>query len=324
MPVDLVSRLVQHGREIPDQEAVVFVRTAPGGLVEEPLTYGELDRRARAVASWLRERCDVGDRVLLLYGTGPDFVTVLAGCMYAGVVAVPAPQPSTQRGHSSRSDGIVRDADVRLVLTDSANHETAAGFRTWHRHLPDDVEVLAACYPGRQDRLRDPFHATVDELVTEVVEAIEPLLDVPVALFGHSMGALIAHEVAVRLDARHDTPPPVRLFVSGSEAPHLIDHAHLREADDTGLLETVRQLGSSGDHFYLEPLESELLGRIRAHLRTDLRLRNTLRGETDRRPDHIPVPSVPVPSISVPSISVPTVPVPTVPVPSIPTSSERA
>ncbi|MFD9394240.1 fatty acyl-AMP ligase [Streptomyces sp. NPDC060000] len=126
MPVDLVSRLVRHGRDIPDRQAVVFVRHGASGPLEEPLTYGELDRRARSMASWIRQRCAVGDRVLMLYGTGPDFVTVLAGCMYAGVVAVPAPQPSTQRGHSSRSDGIVREADVTLVLTDSDHHETAA------------------------------------------------------------------------------------------------------------------------------------------------------------------------------------------------------
>jgi acyl-CoA synthetase (AMP-forming)/AMP-acid ligase II len=125
MSVDLVSRLVRHGREIPDQEAVVFVRHTVSGLLEEPLTYGEVDRRARAMASWLRERCVAGDRVLLLYGTGPDFVTVLFGCMYAGVVAVPAPQPSTQRGHRTRSGGIVNDADVSLVLTDSDHHDTA-------------------------------------------------------------------------------------------------------------------------------------------------------------------------------------------------------
>ncbi|MEU6895316.1 fatty acyl-AMP ligase [Streptomyces sp. NPDC046557] len=141
MPVDLVSRLVQHGHETPDREAVVFVRNGASGLLEEPLTYGELDRKARAVASWLRERCAIGDRVLMLYGTGPDFVTVLAGCMYAGVVAVPAPQPSSQRGHSSRSDGIVRDADVRMVLTDSEYHGTAAEFLT--RAELQDVPCVA-------------------------------------------------------------------------------------------------------------------------------------------------------------------------------------
>ncbi|MEU7725106.1 fatty acyl-AMP ligase [Streptomyces sp. NPDC040724] len=128
MSVDLVTRLEQHGREIPGKEAVVFVRTTATGPVKEPLTYGELDRRARSLASWLRERCAIGDRVMLLYGTGPEFISTLAACMYAGVVAVPAPQPSTQRGHSSRSDGIVRDAGIRLVLTDAATHEDACAF----------------------------------------------------------------------------------------------------------------------------------------------------------------------------------------------------
>lgn len=141
MPVDLLSRLVRHGREIPDREAVVFVRHGASGPLEEPLTYGELDRRARALACWLRERCAVGDRVMLLYGTGLDFVSVLAGCMYAGVVAIPAPQPSTQRGHSTRSDGIVRDAEVALVLTDSENHDTAVGLLA-HAGL-DDIPCVA-------------------------------------------------------------------------------------------------------------------------------------------------------------------------------------
>ncbi|MEV7025834.1 fatty acyl-AMP ligase [Kitasatospora sp. NPDC093558] len=122
----LVSRLVQHGRETPDRTALVYVEPTSDGLSEQALSYGELDRRARAVAHWLRERCAVGDRALLLYGAGPEFVTVLAGCLYAGVIAVPAPQPSTQRGHASRSDGIVKDTEARLVLTDSANQEAAA------------------------------------------------------------------------------------------------------------------------------------------------------------------------------------------------------
>ncbi|MFD9596934.1 fatty acyl-AMP ligase [Kitasatospora sp. NPDC059973] len=121
----LVTRLERHGRETPDRTALVFVEAASDGWSEQPLSFGDLDRAARSVASWLRERCAVGERVMLLYGAGPEFVTALAGCLYAGVVAVPAPQPSTQRGHSSRVDGIVRDADIRLVLTDSANHGTA-------------------------------------------------------------------------------------------------------------------------------------------------------------------------------------------------------
>ncbi|MEU4996173.1 fatty acyl-AMP ligase [Streptomyces sp. NPDC021622] len=118
-PDHLVGRLEAHARDIPDQPAVVFVRHPDGRPVEETLTYGALDREARKVAAWLRGRCMAGDRVMLLYGTGLEFVKVLIGCMYAGVVAVPSPMPGQQRGHDTRSAGIVRDADVRLVLTTS-------------------------------------------------------------------------------------------------------------------------------------------------------------------------------------------------------------
>ncbi|MGN9759243.1 fatty acyl-AMP ligase [Streptomyces sp. SD31] len=127
-PDHIVSRLERHARETPDHPAVVFVRHPDGRPVDETLTYGELDREARKIAAWLRGRCMVGDRVLLLHGTGLEFVKVLFGCMYAGVVAVPSPMPGQQRGHDVRSAGIVRDADVRLVLTASDDLPSVTDF----------------------------------------------------------------------------------------------------------------------------------------------------------------------------------------------------
>ncbi|MGW3185534.1 fatty acyl-AMP ligase [Kitasatospora sp. NPDC001119] len=124
----LVSRLEAHSRTIPDKTAVAFVRVVDGEPVEKTLTYAELDREARRIASWLAGRCTVGERVMLLYGTGLEFVKVLMGCMYAGVVAVPAPVPGSQRGHDARSVGIVRDTDVRLILTDTPNAGVVSAF----------------------------------------------------------------------------------------------------------------------------------------------------------------------------------------------------
>ncbi|MFJ4092340.1 thioesterase II family protein [Kitasatospora sp. NPDC089913] len=156
---------------------------------------------------------------------------------------------------------------LRLVCFPHAGGSPAA-YRTWHRHLPADVEVLAVCYPGRQDRIGDPFPAGVAELADEVAAALGPLRGVPVALFGHSMGALVAYEVAVRLAADPEAPPPVRLFVSGSPAPHLVDHSALRPATDEDLLALVDALGSdSTDALRIPALRELLMPGIRADFR---------------------------------------------------------
>ncbi len=154
----LVNRLRQHAREHPERTALVHVEAAAGGLAEQSLSYGELDARARSVARWLSRRCRVGDRVLLLYGAGHEFVTVLAGCLYAGVVAVPAPQPTAQRGHSSRSDGIVRDADVRLLLTDAANHQAGRALLAEARseHVPCVATDELALEPAPDWQVPEP------------------------------------------------------------------------------------------------------------------------------------------------------------------------
>ncbi|WP_188316813.1 fatty acyl-AMP ligase [Solihabitans fulvus] len=130
---DIVSRISGHARELPAKDAVLFVRDQGREQVTERLSFAELDRRARATAGWLRARCAEGDRVLLLFPSGLDFVTALIGCLYAGVVAVQAPAPNNQNRQGARTAGIAADADVRLVLTDS-------------RHLATVSEFLAA--PG--------------------------------------------------------------------------------------------------------------------------------------------------------------------------------
>jgi len=92
-------------------------------------TFAELDARARAVASVLRERgVGPGDSALLLYPPGLDFIPAFFGCLYAGVIAVPAypPQPSQASRTLPRLLSIVSDADVAIVLA-NANVVDAAG-----------------------------------------------------------------------------------------------------------------------------------------------------------------------------------------------------
>ena len=65
------------------------------GLVE--ISFGELDRRARAIAARLQLELRPGDRALLVYSAGLEFISAFFGCLYAGVVAVPATYPKPKR-----------------------------------------------------------------------------------------------------------------------------------------------------------------------------------------------------------------------------------
>ena len=99
----------------PDRVAFTFL--ADGELEGAHLTYGELDRRAAALAASLAESVPPGERALLLYPPGLDFIVAFFGCLYAGVVAVPAYPPRPNDRSQSRLRAIARDAEPRAALT---------------------------------------------------------------------------------------------------------------------------------------------------------------------------------------------------------------
>jgi medium-chain acyl-[acyl-carrier-protein] hydrolase len=91
-------------------------------------------------------------------------------------------------------------------------------FRAWAKRLPSWIEVLAVEPPARGTRFNEAPVGSVHELVTSVADAFEPALERPYALFGHSLGSLVAFELACELRRRRRRPPQ-RLFVSGRGAP---------------------------------------------------------------------------------------------------------
>lgn len=95
-------------------------------------------------------------------------------------------------------------------------------FRTWAALLPDDIELCAIRIPGRETRLRERPYVQIGPLVRALAQAMEPFLDRPFALYGHSMGALIAFELARQLRRQH-FPIPAHLLVSARHAPQLPD-----------------------------------------------------------------------------------------------------
>jgi medium-chain acyl-[acyl-carrier-protein] hydrolase len=96
----------------------------------------------------------------------------------------------------------------------------ASTFRGWERDLPPGVDVFAAQYPGHETRLAEAPFRRLAPLLEALDDAMRPLLDRPFALFGHSMGALIAFELARKL-RREGRTQPKHPFVSGRRAPHV-------------------------------------------------------------------------------------------------------
>lgn len=97
---------------------------------------------------------------------------------------------------------------------------TARAYRNWTQTLAPKIDVCGIQLPGRGNRLREPPLTNMSLVVETVGKEIVPLLDRPYAFFGHSMGAIMAFEVA-RLLRRGGQRAPAHLFVSGHRAPQL-------------------------------------------------------------------------------------------------------
>ena len=98
---------------------VVYTFLVDGEDQEERLTYAELDRRSRAVGAWLQRHYEPGERAILLFPSGLDYIVSYFGCLYAGIIAVPAYPPDLSRLNRSlpRFLSILRDACPKVVLT---------------------------------------------------------------------------------------------------------------------------------------------------------------------------------------------------------------
>ncbi|OLF09833.1 hypothetical protein BLA60_18885 [Actinophytocola xinjiangensis] len=139
----------------------------------------------------------------------------------------------------------------------------ASAYQGWAEPLSDGVEVVAVQLPGRENRFTEPPHDRMAPLVEELTEVLEPLLDLPFAFFGHSMGARVAFCLAHALgDAG-----PGRLFVAGSPAPSLRVPVPAWNGSDAGLARYLADLGGTPPQVLADP---ELLSLLLPTLRADL------------------------------------------------------
>ncbi|CAL9400264.1 alpha/beta fold hydrolase [Streptomyces sp. Tu 3180] len=191
--------------------------------------------------------------------------------------------------HTSRSDATwfrrhppSAPTRTRLLCLPYAGG-SASFFHSWGHAFGDDVEVLAARYPGRQERIAEPCLESMEEMADAVTAAVLPLLDKPLALFGHSMGASLAYEVAVRLERRHGFCPSL-LLVSAQRPPHGQRPRTAHLDGEESVLAEVRRLGGTDAELLDDP---DLRDLVMPALRADFAV-------VGRYAENGPRPAVPV------------------------------
>jgi medium-chain acyl-[acyl-carrier-protein] hydrolase len=134
----------------------------------------------------------------------------------------------------------VSSPSVRLFCFPFAGGK-ARVFREWVDWCRPDVEVVAVELPGRGANSHSPLIDRMNTMIERLIPALDPLLDTEFAFFGHSMGALIAFELARALQAK-GRKCPSHLFVSGMRPPHLKGQYEIHNLPDRQLIEALRVL----------------------------------------------------------------------------------
>lgn len=119
-------------------------------------------------------------------------------------------------------------------------------YREWANYFGDDVEVIGILYPGRESRIAETLTPDIRQMASDLLAAIQPLLDKPYVVFGHSMGALIGYELVARVSARQ-LPMPRHLFVSGTDAPHYEEQEPIHHLPEDEFLDALIELNGMPD-----------------------------------------------------------------------------
>src|SRR5262249_13730931 len=133
----------------------------------------------------------------------------------------------------------------------------ALAYHSWRREFAPDIEVLPALLPGREHRGDEQPVSDTDALVTALAAAAVDRAGRPFAIYGHSMGALLAFELAHALTARGRGPGC--LVVSGCDAPHRHAPAHDPDDTDEELTAMLLELGGTAKEIVSNP---KLLGAV--------------------------------------------------------------
>jgi medium-chain acyl-[acyl-carrier-protein] hydrolase len=140
-------------------------------------------------------------------------------------------------------------------------------YASWSEHLPDEVELCSLILPGRESRRAEPVPSHAAELLGDLLDDYTTLDPAPLILFGHSMGAILAHDFAhLLLQTGHRGP--LALFVAASEPPHRNGAASLAALDDDGLVRIADERWDGFPDALRDPgpLRASVLALVRADL----------------------------------------------------------
>lgn len=146
---------------------------------------------------------------------------------------------------------------------------SAMVYARWRRALPEWLQVCPLELPGRGMRLGEPLQRDIKTLAAQLADEISRDLDGPYALFGHSLGGLLAFELAHALAARK-APAPLALFASGTAGPaHRDVSEYAVEKTDEQLIARLRELQGTAEEVLAN---AELMQLMLPILRADFLL----------------------------------------------------
>ncbi len=161
----------------------------------------------------------------------------------------------------------------------------ASVFRTWQAALPAAIEVCPVQLPGRESRLREPRFERIGPLLDELVAHLAPLLEMPFAFFGHSMGSILSFEATLRLRAA-GLPLPQILQLSGRRAPHRPDPDRpIHDLPEDEFRHELKALNGTPEEVLSHP---ELMDLLTPVLRADFAVCETYR-HTPEQPLSLPI-----------------------------------
>jgi surfactin synthase thioesterase subunit len=97
-------------------------------------------------------------------------------------------------------------------------------YKKWRPHLHQDIELIPVELAGRGKRITEPLYSTFDDVIDDVYSVVAKHIadDVPYAIFGHSMGSMVAYRLSQRIRTNRNMCMPRHMFFSGRGAPHVI------------------------------------------------------------------------------------------------------